>query len=68
MLLSQGLKRDQSRPLGVEALRLCFEVRALRGLLRISCYEHLGDHATCLTASAAQLAVWVLVWVQEHSW
>lgn len=61
MLLNRGQKRDQNRSLGAEALRLCFEARVLRGLVRISCYEHLGDHATCLTASAGQLAVWVLV-------
>jgi hypothetical protein len=63
MLLNQDQKQGQSHPLGVEAPRLCFEVLVLQGLVRISCYEHLGDHATCLTASAVRLAVHILVCV-----
>lgn len=62
-MLNQGRKRDQIHSLGAEAPRLCFEVLVLRGSVRISYYEHLGDHAACLIVLAVRLAVHVLAYV-----
>jgi hypothetical protein len=66
MLRTLEQRPDQNHQLEAAEFRLYFAVQVLRGSVRISCYEHLDVHATCLSASAVRLAVCMLALVYKQ--